>query len=279
MKIALETSSRKYLRFSSSHPRTRLNLRHSCLRGKIEEVTLPVSQVDIIISEWMGYCLLYEAMLDSVIWARDRYLAPNGLMIPSHMTLHVAPFADSDFVTDNVTFWQSVYGFNMTSMLANIHDEVYIHQIKTSSLPAQSSPFLQLPLHFTKQEHLTFAKNPFSFRLTDDIDSLDGFVIWFDAFFQPSREHTVPVSARADHWPGNGVAFTTGPGGLETHWSQGVLLINYGKRQPAQLRKGQTINGTIGYKKRMDNQRQLDIEIKWDIVDSEEGEMQLWSMR
>ena len=52
---------------------------HRCLKGKIEEVTLPVKQVDIIISEWMGYCLLYEAMLDSVIWARDHYLAPDGL--------------------------------------------------------------------------------------------------------------------------------------------------------------------------------------------------------
>ena len=51
----------------------------SCLHGKIEEVTLPVKQVDIIVSEWMGYCLLYEAMLDSVLYARDRYLAPNGL--------------------------------------------------------------------------------------------------------------------------------------------------------------------------------------------------------
>ena len=51
----------------------------SCLHGKIEEVTLPVGQVDIIVSEWMGYCLLYEAMLDSVLFARDRYLAPDGL--------------------------------------------------------------------------------------------------------------------------------------------------------------------------------------------------------
>ena len=37
-----------------------------------------VSQVDVIVSEWMGYFLLYESMLDSVIWARDKYLAPGG---------------------------------------------------------------------------------------------------------------------------------------------------------------------------------------------------------
>jgi hypothetical protein len=53
--------------------------RVSCLFGKIEEVGLPVKKVDIIISEWMGYCLLYEAMLDTVIFARDKYLAPGGL--------------------------------------------------------------------------------------------------------------------------------------------------------------------------------------------------------
>lgn len=40
------------------------------IRGKIEEITLPVPKVDIIISEWMGYCLFYESMLDSVLFAR-----------------------------------------------------------------------------------------------------------------------------------------------------------------------------------------------------------------
>ena len=30
------------------------------IRGKVEEVELPVAKVDIIISEWMGYCLYYK---------------------------------------------------------------------------------------------------------------------------------------------------------------------------------------------------------------------------
>ncbi len=42
------------------------------IQGKVEEVELPVSQVDIIISEWMGYFLLYESMLGAggggVVW-------------------------------------------------------------------------------------------------------------------------------------------------------------------------------------------------------------------
>ena len=44
------------------------------IKGKVEEVDLPVEGVDIIISEWMGYCLFYESMLNTVIYARDKWL-------------------------------------------------------------------------------------------------------------------------------------------------------------------------------------------------------------
>lgn len=40
----------------------------------MEEVELPVKEVDVIVSEWMGYCLFYESMLDTVIYARDKWL-------------------------------------------------------------------------------------------------------------------------------------------------------------------------------------------------------------
>lgn len=43
-------------------------------KGKVEEAELPVDKVDIIISEWMGYCLFYESMLNTVIFARDKWL-------------------------------------------------------------------------------------------------------------------------------------------------------------------------------------------------------------
>lgn len=50
------------------------------IKGKIEEIELPVEQVDIIISEWMGYCLLYESMLDTVLFARDKWLVIASLV-------------------------------------------------------------------------------------------------------------------------------------------------------------------------------------------------------
>ncbi|MEQ2169976.1 Protein arginine N-methyltransferase 1-A [Goodea atripinnis] len=48
------------------------------IKGKVEEVELPVEGVDIIISEWMGYCLFYESMLNTVIYARDKWLVCIG---------------------------------------------------------------------------------------------------------------------------------------------------------------------------------------------------------
>lgn len=50
------------------------------IKGKVEEVELPVDHVDIIISEWMGYCLFYESMLNTVIYARDKWLV-SGVKI------------------------------------------------------------------------------------------------------------------------------------------------------------------------------------------------------
>ena len=78
------------------------------IQGAVEEIDLPIAAhgleaeeggtdlvVDIVISEWMGYFLLRESMLDSLIRARDKYLKKKtGLMLPSHCTIYVAPVSD-----------------------------------------------------------------------------------------------------------------------------------------------------------------------------------------
>ena len=65
------------------------------IKGKMEEVELPVPKVDIIISEWMGYFLLYEGMLDSVLFARDKYLdKKKGKMLPDRAQIFFAGLED-----------------------------------------------------------------------------------------------------------------------------------------------------------------------------------------
>lgn len=74
------------------------------LQGKMEEVELPFPEVDIIISEWMGYFLLYESMLDTVLWARDRYLRKDGqgLIFPDKATIFMAGIEDGDYKEDKI---------------------------------------------------------------------------------------------------------------------------------------------------------------------------------
>jgi len=64
------------------------------IKGRIEDVSLPIEKVDAIVSEWMGYFLLFESMLDSLIFARDKYLNKNGIMLPNECNLFICGVSD-----------------------------------------------------------------------------------------------------------------------------------------------------------------------------------------
>lgn len=72
------------------------------LQGKMEEVKMPYPRVDIIISEWMGYFLLYESMLDTVLYARDQYLKPGGLIFPDKATIYMAGIEDGEYKEEKI---------------------------------------------------------------------------------------------------------------------------------------------------------------------------------
>ena len=69
---------------------------HAC-PVQVEEITLPVDKVDCIISEWMGYFLFYESMLDTVLYARDKWLVPGGLVLPDKATLSMVGIEDGEY--------------------------------------------------------------------------------------------------------------------------------------------------------------------------------------
>lgn len=284
---------------------------HSLLRGKIEDVTLPVKKVDIIVSEWMGYCLLYEAMLDSVLYARDKYLEPEtGIMVPSHINLAISTLSDSEFINDRVNFWNEVYGFKMTAMKEKIGEDVIITAMDTKSLSSTPVTFCHLSLGTVTVEELSFIK-PFGLIVDGggfgkegeetgnewrELDRLDGFIIYFDTFFLPHfapyEESAISSSSRAETWDyydhktgGRGIAFTTGPYKTVTHWQQGVLLVDAENAIEKQLKQGDKVMGTVEYKKSEVNSRELEIEISWTVergdgeAEEDKEKRQLWHMR
>uniref|UniRef100_A0A7N8YF43 Histone-arginine methyltransferase CARM1 n=1 Tax=Mastacembelus armatus TaxID=205130 RepID=A0A7N8YF43_9TELE len=96
--------------------------------GKVEEVTLP-DQVDIIISEPMGYMLFNERMLESYLHAK-KFLKPNGKMFPTIGDVHLAPFTDEQLYMEQFTkanFWYqpSFHGVDLSALRGAAVDEYF----------------------------------------------------------------------------------------------------------------------------------------------------------
>lgn len=84
------------------------------IQGRVEDVELPNGEkADILVSEWMGFYLLHEGMLDSVLNARDRHLKPGGLLFPEKADLWAAPCC----LPSLYDFWEDVHGVSVSVQL------------------------------------------------------------------------------------------------------------------------------------------------------------------
>lgn len=76
------------------------------IAGKIEEIEIP-EEVDMIISEPMGYMLYNERMLETYLHAK-KWLKKNGKMFPTRGDLHIVPFCDETLYYEQLNksnFW------------------------------------------------------------------------------------------------------------------------------------------------------------------------------
>ena len=92
----------------------------------------------MIVSEWMGYFLLFENMLNSVLYARDKRMVLGGVILHDRASLYLTAIEDADYKQQKIHFWNSVYGFDMSyikkeAMLEPLVDIVDQNQIVTGS--------------------------------------------------------------------------------------------------------------------------------------------------
>lgn len=50
----------------------------------------------------MGYFLLYESMLDTVLLARDKYLKKDGLIFPDTAIMYISAIEDQDYKDEKI---------------------------------------------------------------------------------------------------------------------------------------------------------------------------------
>lgn len=212
------------------------------LQGKMEEVQLPFDKVDIIISEWMGYFLLYESMLDTVLYARDNYLVEGGLIFPDKATLYAAGIEDGEYKEEKIGFWDHVWGFNFTPLKQTALTEPLVDTVEMKAVVTDPAAVLTLDLYKVQPKDLDFTKTfVLACRRNDFVHAL---IAWFDIEFA------------ACHKP---IRFSTGPHTKYTHWKQTVFYLS----NVLTVEQGETVTGALSSKPNDVNRRDLDISIQW----------------
>ncbi|KAK4480057.1 hypothetical protein RD792_013114 [Penstemon davidsonii] len=214
------------------------------LKGKIEEIELPVSQVDVIISEWMGYFLVYENMLNTVLYARDKWLVQDGLVLPDKASLYLTAIEDADYKEDKIEFWNGVYGFDMSCIRKLAISEPLVDTVKQSQIVTNCHLLKTMDISKMSAGNASFTA-PFKLVAERD-DYIHALVAHFDVSF--TKCHKL-------------ISFSTGPKSQTTHWKQTILYLE----DVLTICQGEALMGTMTVAPNIKNPRDVDITLKYSL--------------
>lgn len=179
------------------------------VRATHTQLKLP-AKVDVIISEWMGFFMVMEDMLADLLYVRDHWLKPGGVVWPRFAQMWMQPYADAEWWADNVDYWNSEpYGVDLSPMqeYAFEKSDIWPYPLRAQWRPAG---LIGRP-HLLSEWDLQSLKMPQSFRAASSFrlpvknTTVHGVLFWFDCVF--------------DHPDGN-VTLSTHPAAGVQHWNQ-----------------------------------------------------------
>lgn len=211
-------------------------------------------QIDIIVSEWMGFYLLHEGMLDSVLFARDKFLKSSGSMFPQNASIYVAPCAvpslfDAWDVHDGVQM--QAFGAALRAQKA-LKPEIMV--IPPKDLLHEGAVMAWFDLNEVTLEDL----NEFVFNeviVVQNPGRYQGICIWFEVTFPTNDD-------------GETVTLSTAPTADPTHWKQTIILLPDQYQEVIEPQEPIAFN--LLMKRNEENQRQYKIEVT--ILDPNETE-------
>lgn len=185
--------------------------------GLIEkEGTIPEGyKCDVIISEWMGYCLLYESMLFSVLHARYKYLRPGGCVMPDVARIHVAGCGEASVGSG---FWDDVEGFSMRTvgkklLERELRSQAHVVDVSGAWVNTSDAVVTEFDLCKVTADEVRSFSSEFELTQATGQGKIHALVVWFDTLF----------SAR--HCKTEEVVLTTSPREDKTHWAQTLLVL------------------------------------------------------
>jgi len=228
------------------------------LHQKVEDVELS-EKVDIIVSEWMGFYLLHESMLDSVLTARDMHLKEDGLMLPSHAQIYAAPCSLTQLKKSSVDYWSDVYGFNMSPFakeaMKRTKPEITI--IAADQIISEPIQVLDLDLKYTDHSELDFIHSK-TFISVNKTDKFQGLALWFKTDFFNYTE---------DKW--TNISLNTSPQFPPTHWKQTIVPLFHENEENDSVEEDDIIGWELKLFRKEDS-RQYSIQV--EVLDPAEAE-------
>lgn len=188
----------------------------------------------------MGYFLLFEGMLDSVIYARDNYLSDDGMLLPNRCSICLLGYGDERKHKELIQFWENVYGFDMSSLQKEVLSEAVVDICEENFILTESNIICDLDLMKVDTNCTNFSYN---FQLIVTVSGkLTALVGYFDTFFE------LP----------NPVSFSTSPNTKPTHWKQVLFYL----KKPVNVEVGEIITGKFSCQRNKKDVRALVIQIE-----------------
>ncbi|XP_050536017.1 protein arginine N-methyltransferase 3-like isoform X2 [Daktulosphaira vitifoliae] len=209
------------------------------IKGRIEDIKLPLEKIDVIVSEWMGYFLLFESMLDSLIFARNKFLKENGIMLPNVCNLFISGVSDTERYNEILGFWSDVYGFRMPSLKTETLSKAHIDIVPADRIVTEEFKLCSFDM-YTCDTNSTNFKVDFKLNITKTCP-LTSIVGYFDSIFDNE----------------NPVILTTAPHSTPTHWKQTIFLLP----NPINVNKGDVLEGEFQCTRNIKQVRSLIISI------------------
>ncbi|KAK1304381.1 putative protein arginine N-methyltransferase 6 [Acorus calamus] len=227
----------------------------------------------------MGYMLLYESMLSSVIFARDRWLKPGGLILPSHASLYMAPITHSDRYHESIDFWRNVYGIDMSPMLPLAKqcafEEPSVETITGENVLTWPCVVKYVDCYTVTVEELESVTAQYKFTSMMRAP-LHGFAFWFDVEFNgpmtfPGNDRMQYNGSSYSDFQTNSnqsrkktksdelVTLSTAPEDAPTHWQQTVLYFF----DPIDVEQDEVIAGRVTLMQSKENARFLNIHLEY----------------
>ncbi|XP_064545314.1 protein arginine N-methyltransferase 1-like isoform X2 [Drosophila montana] len=211
------------------------------IQGNVEQLQLPT--VDIIISKWMGACLMYSSALEAVIYARDKWLKPGGSIFPHIANLYIAaanqPRDSPDIFSSPLHYWTHYCGLNLRQAWRIIQQTPAISCVDAAQVLTQRQVLRRFDMRTLKRCELSFAM-PFKLRTLRQAIA-KWFVLYFDFRF-PGAPHLKPI--------------TTSPSAASTQWKQALFHID----AHLPLCVGDVLTGQFRVERGL---RHLDFDIDW----------------